>query len=407
MTRHRSLLILFGLLGIGPRALAQTRSAVDAERDGFVRQMMKSAGMPGVQTVVVKHGRIVWEQSYGQAVLAQPGPLRPMRPNSILFVCSLGKVPTAVAIMQQVEKGKIGLDDDINRSLPFPVRNPRWPDVPITWRMLLTHTSSINDPDGILDSIYVYGRDAAGTLADFARDLFTPAGRYYRADLYLDSKPGASRIYSNVAFDLAGYALEQVVHESFTTYVTREVLVPLRMEGTSFFLRDLPERRLAVGYGRTPRAGGGFDFIPNGVWFGKRPAGHSVMQEMFSAPDPPSGLLFTSATQYARLMMLLMNHGTLDGVKLLEPATVDSMLTPSGFWSIHGYQQGLTLYAQRNLQEHLVWGHDGQDRGYVAAMFFDRETGIGAVAFANANSDDQELSRYLVDLTMHMMDWFK
>jgi hypothetical protein len=94
-------------------------------------------------------------------------------------------------------------------------------------------------------------------------------------------------------------------------------------------------------------------------------------------------------------------------VKVLEPASVDSMLTFSGHYSIYGYQQGLSLFAGRNLDDQPVWGHDGEDRGFVTAVFFDRATGVGAVSFANANRDDYLLSRRLVDLDLHMMDWFK
>ena len=51
-----------------------------------------------------------------------------------------------VAVMQ-VEKGHLALDDDIDHHLPFAVRNPEWPDVPITWRMLPSHSSSLNSED--------------------------------------------------------------------------------------------------------------------------------------------------------------------------------------------------------------------------------------------------------------------
>ena len=384
-----------------------TARTVDAERDTFIRQIMKDAGIPGLQTVVVKGSRVVWQKSYGYAVLAQPGPARPMRDDSILFTCSLGKIVTVVAVMQQVEKGRISLDDDINGYVPFIVRNPKWPEVPITWRMLLTHTSSINDDEEVQELLYTYGADTRLTLEEYVEGTFKPKGVYNRADSYLKSKPGTQRIYSSNAVDLAGYAVARLVHESFAAYVSRAILAPLRMKESSYLLRDLPAEKLAVGYGRTWSADGRVTYAPNRVAFAHLPAGKTAMDEQMGLPDAPSGSLYTSATQFARLTMMLLNRGSLDGVKILEPASVDKLLEASGHWSIYGYQQGLVLFATRDLDDHLVWGHDGEDRGYITAVFFDREKGIGAVAFANANRGDFLLSRRLVDLDLHMMDWFK
>jgi len=400
------LALMVGLVSLG-NAQSVSRDSINAERDAFVQQIMKEAGIPGLQTVVVKDSRIVWHKSYGQAVLTQPGPPTPMQDDSIFFTCSIGKILTVVAVMQQVEKGRISLDDDINSYVPFVVRNPKWPSVPISWRMLLTHTSSINDAPDVQEAIYTYGADSHVTLDQYVEGTFKPGGIYNRPDSYLASKPGSERIYSNNAVDLAGYALARLTHEPFTSYVNRAIVSPLRMSETSYSLSDLPVSKLAVGYGRTLDSEGHYVFATNRVAFGHLPAGRSVMEEQFGAPDPPSGTLYTSAIQFSRLAMMLLNRGSLDGVKILEPASVDLLLTHSGYWSLYGYQQGLVLFSTRDLNDHEVWGHDGEDRGYITAVFLDREKGVGAVAFGNADRDDFFLSRRLVDLDLHMMDWFK
>ena len=128
---------------------------------------------------------------------------------------------------------------------------------------------------------------------------------------------------------------------------------------------------------------------------------------MYSGPDPPSGVLFSNAADFARLTMMLLNGGSLDGVTVLEPKSIDELLTTSGIWSTYNYQQGVTFMAQRDLDEQLVWGHDGDDRGYITAVFFNRQKKLGAITFANANSDDLLLSGRLIDLDMHLMDWFR
>ena len=342
-------------------------------------------------------------------MLAQPGPAGPMRDDSILYTASIGKMLTAVAVMQQVEEGRLSLDDDINAYVPFVVRNPKWPDAPITWRMVLTHTSSMDERGRRARKLFMStGPLAHSRSRNMWKGTFKPGEICNRADSYLAGKPGTERIYSNNGLDLAGYAIARLVHQPFTTYVNQAILSPLGIKESSYSLTDLPASKLAVGYGRTLSSDGRWIFAGNRVAFGHMSAGRSVMDEQMGLPDPGSGSLYTSAVLFARLVMMLLNRGSLDGAKILEPASVDLLLTHSGYWSItSSYQQGIVFLGQRNLDDRLVWGHAGDDRGYCAAVFFDREAGIGALAFANAETGDFLLSRRLTDLDMHMLDWFK
>jgi CubicO group peptidase (beta-lactamase class C family) len=83
---------------------------------------------------------VVWANSYGYADLEEKIPLRN---EHIYHLASLSK--TVTALMQLYEKGLFKLDDDINRHMPVSVRNPDFPDKAITFRMLLTHTGSLED----------------------------------------------------------------------------------------------------------------------------------------------------------------------------------------------------------------------------------------------------------------------
>ncbi len=387
---------------------AQARSAaeVEAHHAAFIRDAMEAGGMPGIQTIVLSHDSVVWQHSYGSAVLSQPGPARAMKDDDLLCIASVGKLIASVMIMQEVEKGTLKLDADINGYLPFPVRHPKWPDVPITLRMLLTHTASINDPQEPLDSSIYYGTDQPISLTELSTKLFKQGGRWNRPDLWLPAKPGTDRIYSNFGMDLAGYVLTQVTHDSFEHLAQTRVLTPLGMSSTFFSPTTAPVARLTVGYGRERGKDGNWNYQPTRVSFAHLPAGKTVLSEAMTIPDYPSGDEYSTASDLSRLLLLFMHRGSFNGHQLLKPATVDSMLTPSGFYSIYSYRQGLVIYASRNLDEEQVWGHDGQERGYIAALFYNPVTKIGAVSLANANRSDYELSRRLVDLNMHLMDWF-
>ena len=149
----------------------------DVEKDAFIRLAMRSDGLPGLQTVVVKNGRVVWNKSYGFAVLARPGPQRTMTNDAVLFSASVARIFVTVAVLQQAEQGRLSLDDDINKYVPFPVRNPAWPEVPITWRMLLTHTSSLEEEDDARTSAtFTHGGDPQTALASYVHETFAPSG---------------------------------------------------------------------------------------------------------------------------------------------------------------------------------------------------------------------------------------
>src|SRR5512140_2046576 len=104
--------------------------------DGVVAQEMQTQRLPGAAVAVVQRGRVLKAAGYGSANLEHEVPVR----RSTLFQSgSLAKQFTAVALMLQVEDGKLALDDPITRF--FPEAPPSWK--PITVRHLLTHTSGI------------------------------------------------------------------------------------------------------------------------------------------------------------------------------------------------------------------------------------------------------------------------
>jgi len=376
--------------------------------DTFIDQLMEQSGAPGIQAVVVKDGKIVWSGSYGDAVLDVPGPRRPMRDDSIIQIASTSKILVAIAVLQQVEKGRLSLDEDINKYVSFPVRNPRWPDTPITWRMLLTHTSSIDDMDETyVVSSYVYGKDDPRTFEDYVKNRFEVKGRYYGPNLYRIGKPGTERIYSNDGIALAAFALENIVHESFASYVQQTILSPLKMNATGYFLAPLPVDNLSVGYVTARKPDGKFSHLLQREFLEHKSRSGTISDNQISYAEYPVGRIYTTATDYARLMMMFQNHGTLDGVKALSPSSVDLMCSPSGYRNLDGWVQGLGLNGPLDLRGRQLWGHDGQDHSYASAFYFNPETHVGAIAFANSNYPDYSLSYALLDLDLHLMSWFE
>jgi CubicO group peptidase (beta-lactamase class C family) len=117
--------------------------AVDgsAEIDNKIIDIMNTYKVVGLQAQVIKDGQTIWSNQYGLANLEKQIPV-----NSTTFfrVASISKTAVATAIMQQYEQGKFQLDDDISDCLGYLVRNPHFPHDKITYRHVMTHTTSFN-----------------------------------------------------------------------------------------------------------------------------------------------------------------------------------------------------------------------------------------------------------------------
>ena len=110
--------------------------------DSFIVAKMDQYHFPGLSACIVKDDQIIWKNVYGYANIEEN---RLVTDSTLFFLASVSKPVTGTAIMQLWEQGLFNLDDDINNYLPFQVRNPSHPNDPITFQMLLTHTSSIYD----------------------------------------------------------------------------------------------------------------------------------------------------------------------------------------------------------------------------------------------------------------------
>ena len=292
-----------------------------------------------------------------------------MSNDSVLFSASVAKILVTVAVLQQVEKGRFSLDDDIDQFVPFKVRNPAWPDVPITWRMLLTHTSSMkSEDDERASATETYGRDASTTLDDYAKNAFVPGGSYYWAERFASGKPGTERIYSNDAFDLAGSALQSIVHEPLYKYIDEEILAPLGMKSTSYWIAGRRSARYAVAYASVRQKDGRYDYVPAKIYWAHGQPGGSAFDYQMTAPNYASGTAHTTALDFARLMLMLMNGGAVDGKRILQQSSVDLMMTPIGLRNLDGWAQGLGLAGPKDIRGRQVWGHDGEDRGAANAL---------------------------------------
>jgi CubicO group peptidase (beta-lactamase class C family) len=187
-----------------------------AQVDQFVRAEMQRERVPGVAIGIVSKGELIAAKGYGDANVE----LRvPVTPATMFQSGSVGKQFTAVAVMLQVEEGRLALDDSIMKY--FPDAPASWR--PITIRHLLTHTSGIPDyTESLVD------RSSPGI--DFRRDYTEDELSKAAFSLPLQFEPGSRWSYSNTGYLLLGVIIHKVSGQFYGDVLKERVFTPLGMK---------------------------------------------------------------------------------------------------------------------------------------------------------------------------------
>ncbi|MEV4090952.1 serine hydrolase domain-containing protein [Streptosporangium saharense] len=293
---------------------------------------VRDAGMYGVYSSV-RDGRQAWD---GAAGVADVETGRPVRPGMRHRVGSITKTFTAVAILQQVGKGRVDLDAPVARYLPrlLPADLGR----KVTVRTLLNHTSGIGD--------YVLGAFpslAQGSAASLDEGRFRTIRPEELVRLGVAAprtgEPGQNWSYSNTNYVIAGLLLEKVTGEPAQRYITREVIRRAGLRETSF--------------PRTPVI----------------PGPHSKAYEsLYGLIDPPrdysvydmswahtAGAVVSTTDDLDRFYRTLLGGGLLPRAQLAQMRTTVPVTDAQGNVLMN---YGLGLYAQ-DLPCGRFWGHDG------------------------------------------------
>lgn len=210
-------IIFLGLyLSISAQDISINRSLLGDKLDSALVQRFKP-NEPGCAVLVSNRGQIIYKKAFGLANLELNVP---MKADMVFEIQSITKQFTAIAIMQLVEKGKIGLQDSINKYIPdYPTQGYY-----ITIEHLLTHTSGIanfqviKDFDSIVEKLDY-------KPADFI-NLFKKEP--------MDFAPGTKWKYCNSGYYLLGYIIEIVSEKPYKQYIEENILQPAGMTNSCF-----------------------------------------------------------------------------------------------------------------------------------------------------------------------------
>lgn len=306
-------------------------------------------------------------------------------------MASVSKLVVALGVMRLVEQGRIYLDSDVSRWLGWRLRNPAFPEAPITLRMLLSHTSGLQD--GGEAYVIPLGRTLRATIAQ--HELFDARhapGTYFR--------------YANLNFPVVASALERATGERFDRLMQRLVMEPLGLDACFNWTTcsDAKVARAVVLYradgtaalddlrGRRPacpvfRENGGcdldqYELAANGALFS------------------PQGGLRASVLDLAVIGRMLLNRGRHAGRRFLRSASVDAVLRPvwtfdgsngdtsGGFYCAYGLATQSLPVRVPGCNDDLfgggrrATGHAGDAYNLRSGLWIDRERNVGIAYFA-------------------------
>jgi CubicO group peptidase (beta-lactamase class C family) len=330
--------------------------------------------------------------------MADPFAKRRLTIDDPVRIASVSKLVVALAVMRLVDAGTLNLDRDVSDYLGWRLRNPAFPDTPITLRLLLSHQSSLTD--NVEYAIPLGGMVQASVADPKAWDAAHPPGAYFR--------------YANLNFPIVASVMEAATRERFDTLTARLVFKPLKLDACFNWMTcsDGAVTRAVVltdGTGAVRR-----DRLD-----GKRPT-CSVVPANDGTCDlrnyqlgtngalfSPQGGLRISARGLSKIGQMLLKRGR----GFLKPASYKTMITPlwrfndangdteEGFWCSYGLAvQTLATEAAGckddpfDDQRRRV-GHPGEAYGLRSGLWIDPVRGTGTAYFITAVADDAAKGR--------------
>ena len=340
MTRDPNAPSRFSEIRLHPEPLA-SESAALAELDDFANRLTRKNKFSGV-VLVRRDGQDLFAKTYGHADAAET---MPNNRDTKFFMASQGKMFTAVAIFQLIEKGRVALDDTVGKFLPgYPNRDIA---AKVTVRMLLTHTGGTGDI-GILMPEEAANRAKVHSIADIIA-LNGARGP--------DFPPGTKFDYSNYGYILLGAIVEKASGTDYYGYVQKNILDPAGMTHTGYPLRDDMADTAVPMWLKDGKLVSALDQWP---WRGT-PAGGGV-----------------STVDDEAKFIAALNEG-----RLISRASLDfATHAPGGF----GFEEGNGFgygFIESGANGLKYWGHGGGAHGDSLVLSYYPKTRVTIVCMAN------------------------
>jgi len=330
--------------GMSPAAELDSETVDKIE--ALVEDMIDKHDLPGFALAIVKDGDLAYANGFG---VANVDTGVPVTSRTLFMQGELTFTPTAMAILQLVDQGKIDLDAPVTDYLPyFEMGDERYQD--ITVGQILNNTSGIPDSgDAMADWANATPEFNEGATERWVRSL---------SDERLLFAPGSACEGSDKGFAILGDVIAKVSGQSYEEYIAENILTPLGMSDSTALLSEADEQLLASSH--IPGAGG--QRVVSGVM---------PYHRAFAAGNN----LFSNVEDMAKLAQVSLNRGKLAGERILSEAAVDEMWKAQARTPYGAYPFG-TVYPSKLMVDYGYGWFVGDVLGHPAYMMFGREYGL-------------------------------
>lgn len=288
----------------------------------------------------------------------------PVDDDTLMRAASLSKLTTVICAMVLVDEGRLDLDEDISTYLKVDVVNPNFPNTPITTRMLMQHTSSINDSETFESS-----RWGGSSLSTF--DLLEMRTSYGNRE------PGRVFQYSNLGYSMIAAVCEMITNKSFDTFAREVLFDPMGIDAAYVPSKLHDTGNIAVIYNESHGVGRSVEVQLGVTESNVRGSDHHLAQ----------GNLTIRAVDYAKILAVLGNDGMFGDIKILSSEAVQEIHDTD----VQGasYRQGLaTRYSAVSfMPDGSGFWHTGSAYGTFAQnSYFINEKNYGVVIITTGAS---------------------
>lgn len=326
--------------------------------------------VPGVSIAVIKDFKIHWAKGYG---VMDVGTKKPVSTTTLFQAASISKPVAAVAVLKNVQAGKLKLEDNINNMLtgwklpenPFTAKNK------VTIKHLLSHSGGVT----------VHGFRGYAVFEPVPSLIQVLEGRKpaNSATIRVDITPGERSRYSGGGYCILQQLLIDTVKQPFSIIMEDTVLKPLGMTHSTYW-QPLPEDRA------------------KGAAAGHRSSGLPVNGKWHVYPEMAAAGLWTTPQDLARFAIDLQLSLKNKSNKVLSQKMTRLMLTP-----YISDSAGLGM-AVRQYEQAVYFNHSGGNEGFRCFLIAHRDNGYGAVVMTNSDNGSRlygEISRGIA----HIYQW--
>jgi len=349
-------------------------------------ELVNENSIIGFSVAIVNQDGILYAKGFGYS---NKETKKKYTKNTVQPIASISKTLAGVALMKAQEMGKLNLDDDINKYLPFKIINPYFPNSRITIKNLATHSSGLKDSRNYSKTMIVKNfcnlpkktrkflsnnwcrkceENKDIPMIDFIRNIYSPKGDWYKKRYFLKEPTGTQYHYTNNNATIAAYIIEQVTGERYNDFIKTYITKPLNMTSSNWVFENSKSKDVSILY-----------------------ANNIPMPEMNDITYP-DGSFVTNVVDFGNYLSTIIN-GYSGKTNILNSESYTEMLTQqidgefkSGiFWEVYS-----------------KWiGHSGEHAGTSTYAYFDKENLVGYILFGNTTDtknlqeDEQEIIRVL------------